>query len=114
MSGWRDFEHPYVRDIIDALRGHPRGRRRPDVIAQVWKARNPTVLSMPKAFEETVQNAYQRHADGYASFMKERKLGERPIFFSPGGKRSGYWGVDEAVAAEWLIEKIPPIPDPTD
>jgi hypothetical protein len=104
------FEHPWVADLIMILRGHPEGRSRARVIELLERERLDAGLPMPAKFGETVQNAYNRHADGYSEFNKSKKIGEKPLFFSPKGKHGGVWAVDEDAAAAWLIEKIPPLP----
>jgi hypothetical protein len=103
-------EHPYVADLIDVLRRHPKGRLRRTVIELPWRQREPLGLQMPRTFIETVQNAYNRHADGYAGFLDNREPREKPLFFS-GGKNSGFWAVDEKAATAWLVAKFPSHPN---
>jgi hypothetical protein len=84
-------------------------RRR--AIELVERERTKAGLPVPKAFDESVQNAYNRHADGYSAFVKNQKLGEPPLFFSPEGKGRGTWAVNIDAAKVWLETNIPPLPD---
>jgi hypothetical protein len=55
-------KQPYTLLLIQVLWPFgPRGLLRRHVIDRVWRLREPTSLHMPKAFEQTVQSAFNLH-----------------------------------------------------
>jgi hypothetical protein len=98
------YKHPYVADLIRALKSNPDGRSRIRVIEVLEAQRKKDGLSIPPKFEQAVQAAYNRHAAGSQVFAKEKKVGERPLFYSPS---HGQWAVYEDAAVAWLEEQFP-------
>jgi hypothetical protein len=102
------FEHPYIGDLINILRKYPSGAPRRRVLELLERQRTQDGLPIPEAFEEAVQNSYNRYARGYSEFEKNKEPGEEPLFFSPHGKGRGQWAVSEDAAVAWLARHIPP------
>src|SRR5215469_12599322 len=64
------LEHAYVVDLIEVLRPYPRGLARRTVLRAVEESRRRIGLSIPQAFNDTVQGVYNSYCVGYAAFVK--------------------------------------------
>lgn len=98
-------DNPYVRDIVKVLWPYQRGLHRRYVVDRVWSLRNPTGLPMPKAFEQTVQSAFNQHNEESSVFRKKGGKLEDALFYPFGGKGSGVWAVRHDRAEAWLRRK---------
>lgn len=94
--------NPYVLDLIAILYPHKNGLPRRQVINTMWRRRGQKGVNMPKAFDETIQAAFQTYAGDYAAFQARRAKLEDDLFFAPRGKGSGRWAVRQARADAWL------------
>ena len=90
-------ENPYVIDLIEVLSPHNDGLERHHVIRDVEKLRRKKNLPIPEKLEETIQSTFQGYSSQYAAFRRGADL-----FYSPGGKGSGIWGVHLDRARAWL------------
>lgn len=92
-------ENPWVLYLIRALWPYRGGDSRPYVVERIRKARAAKQLSMPKAFEQTVQATYNAHCAELPVFTGKP---EDDLFYSPAGKGSGKWAVHRERALDWL------------
>jgi hypothetical protein len=89
-------KQPYVLHLIQVLRPFgPSGLLRREAIDRVWRIREPTDLHMPKAFEQTVQSAFNVH-------NSENQGSSDGLFypFGPHGERK--WAVHLHKIEPWL------------
>ena len=98
--------HPYVIDLIEVLKPHPRGLARRIVLHTLEKRRQRDGLPIPPSFEKTVQSFYNRSCVDSAVFIKRKAPLSEGLFHSPGGKGSGTWAVHSERAATWLRRKL--------
>jgi hypothetical protein len=99
-------DNPYVLDLIGILKPFPRGLRRPFVMDRMIAIRKAKGLDIPDEFESTVQSAYNQHSVDSLVFKKRGAPASEGLFFSPTGKGSGKWAVNQDRARAWLIAKI--------
>lgn len=92
-------ERPWVADIIKVLWGTRSSMSMQRLCRELKHIRNPSGLPEPKALENTVQSALNRHTS--QSTRWSGKL-EDDLFYSPEGKESGRWAVHRGRAFEWL------------
>jgi hypothetical protein len=97
------LEHAYVVDLIEVLRPYPRGLARRTVLRAVEESRRRIGLSIPQAFNDTVQGVYNSYCVGYAAFVKREVPMSEGLFHSP---QRGVWAVDIDRAAEWLKGRL--------
>lgn len=103
-------ENPWVLYLIKVLWPYQSGLRRTIVMDRVRQIRAPKGLNMPKAFENTVQSAFNHHSSQSAVFAG-RGAGEADdLFYSPDGKGSGKWAVHRERALAWLRDRELPAP----
>jgi hypothetical protein len=97
-------EHPYVGDLIGALKGFKNGRPRRRVIEVLEQERKSAGLPIPKHLESAVQATYNNFSSDSLVFRKRSTSGEKALFYAPGGSGSGSgaWALYEANALEWL------------
>jgi len=95
-------ENPQVRDLIEVLRAYPNGLGRTWAIDEIEKRRKAKGLTIPLSFENSIQSAYNQHSVDSAEWRKRGSKAETGLFFSPGGKGSGKWAVNQDRAAAWL------------
>ena len=98
LSGPDEPRSTFLAILKDCLDEH-------GVHHQVWTLRKPKDLPMPKKFEQTVQSAFNHHS-AQSSVFKSGP--EDDLFYSPGGKGSGYWAVHRDKAEAWLRRKALP------
>ena len=96
------LKYPYVRDLIEVLRPHPRGLSRRLVLHTLERKRKEAGLSIPEKFEQSVQSAYNKHSVDSSVFKKRKAPEWQGLFYSPQGKRSGIWAVYPDRANAWL------------
>lgn len=96
------LENRYVLDLIAILYPHKNGLPRRQVINTMWKRRGQKGVNMPKAFDETIQAAFQAYAGDYAAFKARHAKVEDDLFWPPRGKGAGQWAVRQDRADAWL------------
>ena len=114
----RRRSNPYAADIAKVLIGHPGGLHRSKVISTLETDRKAKGLPMPEKFEATVQSAYNQYSIDSTLFSKRGAPAAEGLFYSVGGKGSGYWAVNRDRAKAWLTryadrQGISPLPDPS-
>ena len=83
----------YLLKLIDVLPKYPQKMHRYAVFRKMEKEFCVEGLDIPNKFEQTVQNIYNSHCEGYAEFEKIRtRSGAKPYFKSK-EKHSGYWSL---------------------
>jgi len=98
-------ENPYALDLIAVLYPFRGGLPRRQVINELWKRRGKKGLNTPKAFEQTVQSAFQQYAGEYAAFQKRGARDTDNLFFAPKGLGAGWWSVRQDRADAWLAAR---------
>jgi len=101
----RRRENPYALHLIKVLWPYPSGLSRQTAIDKVWRLRQPENLPMPKAFEQTVQSAFQQHASESSVFKGGP---DDDLFFWPEGKGTGRWAVRRIQAEAWIRRRALP------
>jgi hypothetical protein len=82
-------EHPYVGDLIGALKGFRNGRPRRRVIEILEQERKNAGLPIPKKFDSAVQASFNNYSSDSLVFLRRNAVGEKALFYAPGGKGSG-------------------------
>jgi hypothetical protein len=91
---------PYVLHLVRVLLPNgTRGLRRAEAIDRLRQIRASGEAKLPKAFERSVQAAFNRHSSQSARFKGPP---ENDPFYSVGGKRSGTWAVHLDKVGRWL------------
>ncbi|HUC16783.1 MAG TPA: hypothetical protein VMA37_03735 [Acetobacteraceae bacterium] len=100
------LKNPYLLHMIKVLWPYDtRGLRRVDIIDRVRSMRPPSSkLPMPRAFEETVQSAYNHYCSESEVFKKRGAGPDEALFYPVGRKGSGKWAVRRDRAREWLLK----------
>jgi hypothetical protein len=94
--------NPYAADIARVLIGHPGGLHRSKVVSTLEADRMAKGLPMPEKFEATVQSAYNQYSVDSAVFHGRGAPAAEGLFYSVGGKGSGYWAANSDRAKAWL------------
>jgi len=82
----------YRDDIIEALSEFNTGKaHRSNIIKRVYQIRKERGDTLPKAFEETVQQTFERHCGESDIFCGNSEL---DLFCWPEGKWDGTWGIN--------------------
>lgn len=98
----RRRDNPYVLDLVRAVPLVPRGMRRPMVLHIVRKNRERLGLSIPRTFDDTVQQCLERHCIDSEVFQKRKAPVEQGLFCWPRGSGSGYWSALPDRVTTWL------------
>jgi hypothetical protein len=99
-------DNPYLLDLIKILKPFPQGLRRRFVMDRMISNRKARGLDIPEEFEATVQSAYNHHSVDSLVFKKRGAPAADGLFFSPTGKGSGKWALNQERARSWLIARI--------
>jgi hypothetical protein len=92
-------KQPYVLHLIQVLGPFgPSGLLRRHVIDQVWRIREPTNPQMPKAFEQTVQSAFNVN-------NSENQGSAHGLFYPLGPHGERKWAVHLNKIEPWLKRK---------
>jgi len=98
----RKRENPYVLDLVRVVPILPRGMRRPMVLHFVRKNRERLGLSIPRTFDDTVQQCLERHCIDSEVFQKRKAPPEHGLFCWPRGAGAGYWSARPEQVDAWL------------
>jgi hypothetical protein len=93
--GYRDF-------IIQALLDLGGESHRPNVISQVYALRKKANATLPQTFDETVQQAFERHCGQSMIFCGDAAL---DLFSWPKGKGDGTWGINRPKVDAYLANR---------
>jgi hypothetical protein len=92
-------KQPYALHLIQVLWPFgPSGLLRRHAIDRVWRIREPTSLHMPRAFEQTVQSAFNVH-------NSENQGSADGLFYPLGPHGERKWAVHLTEIEPWLKRK---------
>lgn len=95
--------NPYVLHLIKLLWPHGRsGLRKNLVVERIREMRQALGLNMPRAFDKTVQSAFNQHNGQSTTFKLSQK---DDLFYPVNYKRSGIWAVHINKIGPWLKRK---------
>jgi hypothetical protein len=82
-----------------------RGMPRVDVLQRVKALRKKRALSLPEAFENAVQSAFDKHAAQSSMWRNKIIPPGDDLFYSPDRKEIDIWAVHRDRARSWLRAK---------
>lgn len=98
----RRRNNPYVLDLVRVVPRMPNGMKRSMVLHIVRKNRERLGLSIPRTFDDTVQQCVERHCIDSEVFLKRKAPTEIGLFCWPRGPGAGYWSAIPDRVDAWL------------
>src|SRR6266853_5194672 len=87
------LDNQYVLDLIQVLRGYPRGRRRWSIMQAIRANRRSVGFAIPHQIEDNVERVFLEHCADAEKFKNRSRGPENALFHWPQGKAAGMWAV---------------------